>query len=383
MNFDLSDEQRMLKDSVDRLMADQYDFESRKRHAAQPDGWSHDIWAEFAAMGLLALPFAEDDGGFGGGPMETMIVMEAFGRNLVLEPYLSTIVLCGNLLRFGGSSEQRAWLIPAIAGGELLLAFAHGEAQARYNLADVAASAQQDGDEWVLNGCKRYVIHGDSADQFIVSARVSGGRRDRDGVALFLVDALAPGVSQRGYTMQNGVRAATVNLSNVRVPATALIGVAGQALPLIERVVDIALAAVCTEAVGSMEKATEITVDYLKVRKQFGVTIGSFQALQHRAVDMLVAVEQARSMAMFATMMAEESDAGERAKSISAAKIQIGKSAKYVGMQGVQLHGGIGVTEECHIGHYYRHLTVLEMLFGDTDHHLALLARAGGLGGGV
>jgi len=381
MNFDLSDEQRMLKDSVDRLIADQYDFESRKRHAAQPDGWSRDIWGQFAEMGLLALPFSEEDGGFGGGPVETMIVMEAFGRGLVLEPYLSTVILCGNLLRLGGSPEQRAELIPQIAGGELLMAFAHGEAQARFDLADVAATARQEGDAWVLNGAKRYVVHGDCSDRLIVSARVSGGRRDRDGIALFLVDARAPGVSRRGYVMQNGMRAADVNLANVRVPAEALLGAAGKALPTIERVVDIATAAICTEAVGSMERATDITVEYLKVRKQFGVTIGSFQALQHRAVDMLVAVEQARSMAMFATMMADEEDSAERAKSISAAKVQIGKSAKFVGTQGVQLHGGIGVTEECQVGHYYRHLTVLEMLFGDTDHHLAALARAGGLVG--
>lgn len=379
MNFDLSDEQRMLKDSVDRLVAEQYDFESRKRYAALPDGWSRELWSHFAEMGLLALPFGEEDGGFGGGPVETMIVMEAFGRGLVLEPYLSTIILCGNLLRLGASSAQRAELIPEIAGGGLLMAFAHSEAQSRYELADVATTARQDGGEWILDGAKRYVIHGDSADRMIVSARVSGGRRDREGIALFLVDPKVAGVSRRGYTMQNGVRAADVSLADVRVPAAATIGTIGQALPLIERVVDIATAAICTEAVGSMEKATEITVEYLKVRKQFGVTIGSFQALQHRAVDMLVAVEQARSMAMFATMMADDADARERAKSISAAKVQVGKSARFVGTQGVQLHGGIGVTEECNVGHYYRHLSVLELLFGDTDHHQAALARAGGL----
>lgn len=365
----------MLKDSIDRLLAEQYDFESRKRHAALSDGWSRDVWANFAEMGLLTLPFGEEHGG----AVETMIIMEAFGRNLVLEPYRSTIVLCGNLLHLGASAVQRATLIPEITAGRLLMAFAHSEAQARYDLTDVATTARQDGDSWVLNGAKRHVINGDSADKLIVSARVSGDRCNRDGVALFLVDAKVAGVSRRNYGMQNSWRGADVNLTNVRVPADALIGTAGEAVPLIERVVDIAIAAICMEAVGSMEKATQITVDYLKARKQFGVAIGAFQALQHRAVDMLVAVEQARSMAMFAAMMAEEPDASERAKSISAAKVQIGKSGKFIGTQTVQLHGGIGVTEECQASHYYRHLTILETLFGDTQHHLTRLANAGGL----
>ena len=379
MNFDLSDEQRMLKDSVDRLIAEQYDFESRKAYAAQPEGWSRVQWARLAEIGLLALPFDEEDGGFGGGAVETMLVMESFGRGLVLEPYLSTVVLCGNLVRLGGTPAQRAELIPSISDGSLLMAFAHGEAQARFDLANVATSARKDGEQWVLDGAKRYVLHGDSADKLIVSARIGSNSCDHDGIALFVVDAGDAGVARRGYTMQNGWRAADIQLSQVRVPAAALLGTAGEALPLIERTVDLALAAICTEAVGTMDKATEITVEYLKVRKQFGVTIGSFQALQHRAVDMLVAVEQARSMALFATMVAGESDGEERSKSISAAKVQVGKSAKFVGTQGVQLHGGIGVTEECSISHYYRHLTVLEILFGDTNHHLAALARAGGL----
>lgn len=375
MNFDLSDEQQMLVDGIDRLLAGQYDFESRTRHAALPDGWSRDVWANFAEMGLLALPFGEENSG----AVETMIVMEAFGRGLVLEPYLATVVLCGNLLRLGASAAQRAALVPKITDGSLIMAFAHSEAQARYDLADVVTTAREYGGGWVLNGAKRHVIHGDSADELIVSARVSGNRRDRRGVALFLVDARAAGVSRRGYAMQNSWRGADIDMMDVRVPTDALIGTSGKAVPLIERIIDIAIAATCMQAVGSMEKATQTTIDHLKVRKQFGVSIGSFQALQHRAVDMLVAVEQARSMALFATMMAEETDAGERAKSISAAKVQVGKSGKFVGTQGVQLHGGIGVTEECQVSHYYRHLTILETLFGDTQHHLTRLAGAGGL----
>jgi len=379
MNFDLTDEQSMLKDSVERLLAERYDFDKRKNYLATADGWSRDMWQAYAEMGLLGLPFAEADGGLGGGPVDTMIIMEAIGRGLVLEPYLATVVLGGGLLRAAGSAKQRSELIPAILGGELLLAFAHAEAHSRYDLADVQTTAKRDGTGWILNGKKRFVLHGDVAQKLVVSARVAGNRRDRNGLALFLVDADAQGVSRRGYFTQDRLRAADIELSNVRVEAENVLGEPGSSLPLIERVTDEAIAALCAEAVGAMARAHEITVEYLKSRKQFGVTIGSFQALQHRAVDMLVLVEQARSMAYFATMMASETDAEERSKSISAAKIQIGKSAKFVGQQAVQLHGGIGVTEECHAGHYFRRLSMIEVLFGDTDHHLANLARSTGL----
>lgn len=379
MDFDFTAEQRMLKDSVDRLVAERYDFEQRTRYLASADGWSREMWKLYAEMGLLGLPFAEADGGFGGGPVDTMIVMEAIGRGLVLEPYFATITLAGGCLRIGANPTQRASLIPAISAGELLVSFAHSESQARYELANVRTTASREGKQWILNGSKRFVINGDKADKLIVSARVRGEQRDRDGLALFLVDAQASGITRRSYLTQDHLRAADVQLSNVRAHDAELIGEAGNALPIIARTVDEALAAVCAEAVGVMAKAHELTVDYLKTRKQFGVSIGSFQALQHRAVDMLVMIEQARSMALFATMMADEPDPIERGKAMSAAKIQIGKSARYVGEQAVQLHGGIGVTEECHAGHYFRRLTMLELLLGDTDHHLAALARQGGL----
>lgn len=369
----------MLKDSVDRLIAERYDFEQRTRYLASADGWSREMWNLYAEMGLLGLPFAEADGGLGGGPVDTMIVMEAIGRGLVLEPYFATVILAGGCLRIGANPTQRASLIPAIAAGELLVSLAHSESQARYELANVRTTARREGKQWILNGSKRFVINGDKADKLIVSARVRGEQRDRDGLALFLVDAQASGVTRRRYLTQDGLHAADVQFSNVRAHDAELIGEAGNALPIIARTVDEALAAVCAEAVGVMAKAHELTVDYLKTRKQFGVSIGSFQALQHRAVDMLVMIEQARSMALFATMMADEPDPIERGKAMSAAKIQIGKSARYVGEQAVQLHGGIGVTEECHAGHYFRRLTMLEMLLGDTDHHLAALARQGGL----
>lgn len=379
MDFDLTEEQRMLADSVDRLMAERYSFEHRNSYLAEVVGWSREMWNSYAELGLLGLPFAADDGGLGGGSVDTMIVMEAIGRALVLEPYFATIILAGGCVRAGANQTQRAQLVPAIAAGELLVSLAHSEPQARYELANVRTRAHREGDAWVLNGSKRFVLHGDTADKLIVSARVRGEPRDRDGLALFLVDAQSSGVTRRGYLTQDRLRAADVQFSNVRVHDAQLIGEAGTALPIIEQASDQAIAASCAEAVGVMAKAHELTVDHLKTRKQFGVSIGSFQALQHRAVDMLVMVEQARSMALFATMMAQEPDPIERGKAMSAAKIQIGKSARFVGEQAVQLHGGIGVTEECHAGHYFRRLSMIELMLGDTDHHLAMLARQGGL----
>lgn len=379
MDFDFTDEQRMLKDSVERLVNDEYGFEQRAKFLEQADGFSRAQWARYAEMGLLGLSFDEQYGGSNCGPVETMIVMEALGRALAVEPYLATVVLGGGCVRLGGNAAQRAAILPRIARGEWQMALAHGEAQARYDLADVAATARREGDGWVLDGAKRLVLHGSSADLLVVSARVSGGRRERDGIGLFMVRADAHGLTRRSFPTQDRLRAADIELSGVFVPDSDVLGVAGAALPLIETVMAHAIAAICAEAVGAMAAAHEETVEYLKVRKQFGVPIGSFQALQHRAVDMLVMVEQARSMALFATMMSDEPDTAERSRSLSAAKVQIGRSSRFVGQQGVQLHGGIGMTEECKIGHYLRRLSVIEIQFGSTEHHLTQLAHAGGL----
>jgi len=381
MDFDLSEEQRLLQDSVARLLADRYGFEQRKGYAGAPEGWSRALWAQYAELGLLGLPFVEGDGGFGGGPVETMIVMEAFGRALVLEPYLATVILAGGLLRRAGTAEQRKALVPEIAAGRLTLALAHAERQARYDLADVATAARREAGGWVIEGEKSLVLHGDSADRLVVSARVAGGRRDRDGIALFLVDAKAPGVSRRGYPTQDGMRAAEVSLASVRVGADAALGEPGAALPVVERVVDEAIASLSAEAVGAMTALHELTVEYLKTRQQFGTPIGRFQALQHRAVDMLIALEQARSMAMLATMMAAEDDAGERGKAIAAAKVQIGRSGRHIGQEAIQLHGGIGMTMEYSVGHYFKRMTMIDQLYGDADHHLTSLAQLGGLFG--
>jgi pimeloyl-CoA dehydrogenase small subunit len=380
MDFEFGDEQRMLRDSVDRLIGPAYDdLALRKRTQQEPAGYSEAQWLKYAELGLLALPFSEAQGGFGGGAEEMLIVMEAIGRGLALEPYLASVVLGGNLIRLGGSTSQHGALIPLIADGSLRLAFAHTERQARYDIFDVGTMARKTDSGFVLEGDKSVVLHGDSATKLIVSARTSGGRQDEAGLSLFLVDAHAAGVSRRGFATQDGMRAASMSLGSVTVSADDLIGTLDGAGPLIEQVIDIGIAAVCAEAVGAMASLHGLTLEYLKTRKQFGVPIGSFQVLQHRAVDMFTALEQARSMEYYAAMMAGETNRRLRRAAISAAKVQINRAARLVGQSAVQLHGGIGVTMEYRAGHYFKRLTMIESLFGDTEHHLRLVDRAGGL----
>ncbi|MGJ4915770.1 pimeloyl-CoA dehydrogenase small subunit [Bradyrhizobium sp. HKCCYLRH2060] len=379
MDFDLTEEQRLLKDSIDGLLADAYDFDKRKLYMKEKGGWSRAMWSKLAEQGLLGLPFSEEDGGFGAGGVETMIVMEAMGRALVLEPYLATVVLAGGFLRHGGSAAQKAAHLPGIIDGSKTFAFAQLEKQSRYDLFDVATSAKKKGDGWVIDGEKFVVLNGENADTLIVTARTAGGQRDKSGIGLFFVPADAKGVTRKGYPTQDGLHAADITFTGVEVGADAAIGDPSNALPLIERVVDEARIALCAEAVGLMDESLKTTVEYIKTRKQFGVAIGSFQSLQHRASDMFVALEQARSMSMFATMAADFDDAKERATSIAAAKVQIGKSAKFVGQQAIQLHGGIGMTMEAKIGHYFKRLTMIESTFGDTDYHTRRVSEAGGL----
>jgi pimeloyl-CoA dehydrogenase small subunit len=381
MDFDLNDEQRQLKESVERLLADSYgDLNRRTGYIKEPKGYSAALWQQYADLGLLAAPFAEEHGGLGQGLTETMIVAEAFGRALVVEPYLATVVLGGGALRHSGNAARLEELVPAIAAGKLTLALAHQERQARYDLADTATTARADGKGgYTLEGEKVVVLGGDSAEKLIVTARVSGARTDRSGIGLFLVDAKAGGVTRRGYPTQDGMRAADVTLSAVKVGPEGVLAGPEKGLAVLERVVDEAIAALSAEAVGAMAGLTELTVEYLKTRKQFGVPIGSFQVLQHKAVDMLTALEQARSMAYYATMMAAEPDAKERRKAMHAAKVQIGRSARFIGENAIQLHGGIGMTMEYKAGHYFKRLTMIDMAFGDADHHLRELANAGGL----
>lgn len=376
MDFDLTDEQRLLKDSIDRLIADRYGFEARRGYRDTADGFSRDNWAQFAELGLLGLPFSEPDGGFGGSPVDTAIVMEAFGRGLVVEPYVATVVMAGTLLRHLASPKQRATLVPRIAAGELMLAYAQIERQSRHSLNDVSTRAVHDDGQWTLNGAKSLVLNGDSADQLLVTARSAGEHRDRHGIGLFLVDAAAPGVTTRGYKTQDGLRAAEIELHGAKAEP---LGDPAEALPGLEHAQDEIVAAILAEAVGVMQVMHDMTVDYLKTRKQFGRPIGDNQALQHRSVDMYVSLEQARSMSLFATMMVSSSDPIERQRAIHAAKVQVGRSGRHIGQEAVQLHGGIGVTMEYAVGHYFKRMTMIERGFGDTQAHLSALARLGGL----
>lgn len=377
MDFDFSEEQGLLRDQLDRMLREHYAFEDRKRYMASPEGWSAEMWGRYADLGLMALPFAETDGGLGGGPVETMLVMEALGGALALEPWFSTIVLGGGFIRLGGSAAQRAELVPDLASGSTRVAFAHTERHSRYDLGHVETAAKRDGGGWRLSGSKHVVLDGDSADLLVVTARTAGGIRDNDGIGVFLVDARSDGVSRRGYATQDGRRAAEVRLD--RVAARDVLGEAENGLPLVRAVVDQAIAALGAEAVGVMAAMQRLTVDYLKMRKQFGLPIGAFQALQHRAVDMFIQVEQSRSMAFFATMMADSADADARGRAMHAAKAEIGRNGRQCGESAIQLHGGVGMTAEYAIGHYFKRMTMIDITFGDSDHHLERLAEKGGL----
>jgi pimeloyl-CoA dehydrogenase small subunit len=375
MDFDLSEEQRLLRDSVERLLADHYTFAKRRAYLAEPDGWSRILWAQYAELGLLGLPFAEGYGGFGGGAIDVMLVMEAFGRVLALEPYLATVVLAGSALRLAGNEAQKSAMLPRIAEGQLILGFAHGECQARYDLSDVLTTARAKAGGWILDGAKSVVLHGDGAQRLIVSARTAGERGDCDGVTLFLVDTAANGVARRSYPMRDGTRAAEISLSGVEVGGDDVLGEVGAALPVIERVVEAGIAATAAESVGAMETMQAMTLEYLKIRQQFGRPIGDNQVLQHRAAEMLMSLEQGRSMALLAAMMVDEPHAAERARNITMAKVGVGQASKFVSQNAVQLHGGIGMTEEYAVGHYFRRCMVIEHMFGDTAHHLSLLAE--------
>ncbi|MBV9828650.1 MAG: acyl-CoA dehydrogenase family protein [Alphaproteobacteria bacterium] len=375
MDFDFTEEQRLLRDSIERLLADHYAFEKRKTYLAEPDGWSRTLWAQYAELGMLGVPFAEEHGGFGGGGIETMLVMEALGRNLALEPYLATVVLAGTALRIAASAAQQAELLPQIAEGERVLSFAHGERQARYDLTDVTTTAIRKGTGWVIDGSKSVVSHGDNADTLIISARTSGERNDSSGITLFLVGGNAGGVARRSYTLRDGTRAAELTLSGVEVGDDAVLGPVGGAFPVIERVAEAGIAATAAEAVGAMDAMQAMTLEYLKTRQQFGKPIGENQALQHRATEMFVALEQARSLAILAAMTLDDTDAAERARNMSTVKVGVGQAARFVSQNAVQLHGGIGMTEEYAVGHYFRRVLVIEHSFGDTGHHLSRLAQ--------
>lgn len=370
MNFDYSEEQQLLANSVKQFITKDYTFEARKALLASSTGYSEQVWATFAEMGLLGLPFAGEYGGFGGNAVDLMPVMEAIGEGLVLEPYLATVGLGGQLVARGGAEAQKKTVLPAVTEGKLKLAFAQTERGARYNLAHVAVRAKKSGNGYILDGEKCVVTHAAAADKLVVSARTSGTETDEKGISLFLVDRTAPGVTLKTYRTADNLRAADVHFADTTVAADALIGKEGEALPLIEEVVDYATALICTEAVGAIKFANEATLEYLKTRKQFGVPIGTFQALQHRMVDMMISYEQAKSMACLVCVKVDSADVAERKHVVSAAKIKIADACRHVSQESVQLHGGMGMTEELKVSHTFRRLTTIAQTFGDADHHL-------------
>ena len=369
MDFELSDEQNMLKDSVERFVKDNYSSEARAKLADTELGFSRDHWKKMAELGWLGLPFPEEVGGFGGTAVETAIMMENMGSGLVLEPFLSTVILGGGLVAEAGSEVQIEAIIPQVIEGNMMLAFAYAEPQSRFDLNDVETTATKSGDGYVLNGHKAVVYHGATADKSIVSARTGGNSRDEDGISLFIVDNNSSDVTRRDYRTIDGQRAADIKFEDAKVGADALLGEEGGAYPVIEKVVDKAIAALCAEAVGAMQAANNITNEYMKERKQFGTPIGKFQVLQHRMVDMYMEAEQSKSMSDMVAMKLDLDDETERRKAVAAAKAQVGQAAKFVGQQSIQLHGGMGMTDEYSIGHYFKRLTTIEMLFGNTDYH--------------
>jgi alkylation response protein AidB-like acyl-CoA dehydrogenase len=364
VDFSFTEEQSMLRDTVASYLADHYDFETRRAVIKSESGWRPQVWTAFAQeLGILGAPFSEADGGLGGGATENMIVMEEFGKALVLEPYLPTVVIGGGFMKhsdFSGAAE----VIGKIIDGSAVIAFAYAEAQGRYNLADLKTTAKKDGSDYVLTGHKAVVIGAPWATHLIVTARTGGGQRDAGGVGVFLVEKGAKGLTTRDYPTVDGQRASEVQFEN-----TPAILIADDALPLVEKVVDEAVAALCAEAVGVQRKLHEGTLDYTKQRKQFGAPIASFQALQHRMVDMFMALEQSVSMTYMATIKLDEADL-ERAKAISAAKVQVGRANKFIGQNAIQLFGGMGMTDEMFIGHYFKRATMIEGQFGSVDHHL-------------
>jgi pimeloyl-CoA dehydrogenase small subunit len=377
MDFSFSEEQTLLRNSVSKYLADNYKFEDWRKFTRGDAGRDPKHWAQFAELGLLAAALPEEHGGLGGGAVENLVIMEEFGKALVVEPYVPTVVIGGGLIAHSGTDAQKAEWLPRIAGGETIIAFAFAEPKGRYDLADLATTAKKQGSGYVLNGQKAVVLAGPWADTLIVTARTAGGQRDKNGVSVFLVDKKAKGVAVRDYPTVDSLRASEVTFENVELPSSALIGAADAGLPLVERAVDQAIAAICAEATGAMRVLVDATVEYSKTRKQFGVPIGKFQALQHRMVDMFVQLEQAVSMSLMVALKLGESDV-ERAKAASAAKVATAKAGRFVGQQAVQIHGGIGMTDELNVGHYFKRLTLLDTLFGNIDHHLKRYAALGG-----
>ena len=370
MDFSFTEEQTLLQESVSRFMQNDYGFEARQKNASTEQGFSAENWQTFAELGWLGVPFSEADGGFGGGAIETALMSEQFGRGLLIEPFLATVILAGGAIKHGGSEEQKSQYLPGIIDGSKHAALAFVEPQARFNIADITTTATADGDGYVLNGYKAVVLNGPQADFLVVSARTSGEQRDEDGVSLFVMDAATAGISRRDYPTVDAFRASEITFENVKIGADSLVGEAGKGLPILQQAIDDGVLSVGAEAVGCMEVLYKDTVEYCKQREQFGQPIGKFQVLQHRMVDMFMEHEQSKSLMFMAAMRMAEGYGVEAQKAVSAFKVQVGKSGKFVGQNAVQLHGGMGMTEELNIGHYFKRLTIIDTLFGNVDFHL-------------
>ncbi len=374
MDFELNPEQQQLADAIMRWAEKDYGFEQRKATIHSVSGMSDSAWAALAELGVTALPVPEAQGGFDGSAVDQMVVMQALGRALVVEPIFATALGTEFLKRAGGRGD----LLEQVARGELRLACALGEPQARHELFDIETRARRDGDAWIISGNKSAVLHGAQAGCLIVSARSSGGARDVAGISLFAMPADAPGVRISDMRCNDGTRIATIRFDEVRVPERALLGAEGQGWEVLDASADHGIALLCAEALGVMEALLDATLDYLKTRQQFGVPIGRFQALQHRMAEMLIHLEQARSMAMLVAVKVTSPEVAERRRIASAAKARVGEAMKFIGQQAVQLHGGMGVTNELQAAHLFKRLAVIELTLGDTDHHLARFAAQPG-----
>ena len=369
MDFTFNEEQSLIQDQVDQFVQKEYDWETRQSLSNSELGFGEDNWKKFAELGWLGISVSEDSGGFGGSAIESMLIMEAFGKGLVVEPFLETVIMAGGLIDDHGSDQQKSsFLEPAIAG-EMHLALAYAEPQSRFNLSDVVTEAKADGDNFIINGYKSVVMNGPSADQIIVSARTSGTQLDENGISLFIIDANASGLDKTNYKTVDGRRASDLTFENVSVSKENLIGDQDKGFEILDLAIDKAILAISAEAVGAMEVLYKTTVEYTKTREQFGTAIGKFQVLQHRMVDMFMEYEQCKSLLYMATMKHEEK-AEDAKKAISGLKYQVGKAGKFIGQQAVQLHGGMGVTDELNVGHYFKRLTTVGTIFGNTDYHL-------------
>jgi len=374
MNFELNDEQRLLQDSVARFVQDNYALEKRIKLVATSQGFSSELWTTIAELGWLALPFDEADGGFGGGPIDTMVIMEQLGKGLVLEPFFANVVLGGGVLKRAANPQQKAELLPGFIDGTRQLTLAYAEEQARFDLHDVTTTARADGDAFVINGHKSMVANAATASQLIVSTRTSGGQVDENGISLFLIDADAEGVSMENFPTVDGLRASEVTFTDVKIDAQSLLGELDQGFTTLNAVANDAILALCAEAVGAMEVLYKDTVTYTQEREQFGHPLADFQVLQHRMVEMFMEYEQCKSLLYRATLEAAQGDSATAQRSIHALKHLVGKTGIFIGENAVQTHGGMGMTEELKIGHYFKRLLIIDAQFGNADFHLQKFA---------